>query len=290
MKTLSSIFLFSLVASSVLAENESIGHIGDTQVSVEDVRASLAHLDSAQAEAVRRDPKVLEQVVRGFLVQKLVLKEALTKKWDQEPAVVVKLARVRDSAITESYLESVAEPPPSYPNESELKAAYESGKAGLLQPRSFRLAQIFIAAPKAAAKAPAKLAAVTHELQGANVDFAAIATAQSEEPASAARGGELGWLPENQIQPEIRAKISGLKLFAISEPIRLEDGWHILKVLDVREPYTPTLEQVRAKLTTQMRKEKLRANSQAHLAQLLKEQPLALNVAALAKLVPDAAK
>lgn len=292
MKPFFAIVSFSLLLSPLLAaEGEILGHLGETEIKIEEVRASLAHLDANQAEAVRRDPKVLEQVVRGFLVQKLVLKEALDKKWDQEPAIVAKLARVRDSTLTESYLESVAQPPAGYPSESELKSAYEAGKPALKVPRSFRLAQVFIAAPRDAdeatvTKAQAKVTLLSKRVHAKDADFAAIAKEQSEEPTSAARGGEIGWLTENQIQPEIRAKIPGLKLFSISEPIRLDDGWHVLKVLDVREPYTPTLEQVRVQLVRQLRAEKLRGNSQAHLEQLLKEHPLSLDTAALTKVLP----
>lgn len=283
MRNLFSLILLSgIVLPSLLAsDTEIIGSIGKQDISLEEVRSALAHLDPNQAEAVRNDPKVLEQVVRAFLAQKLVLKKALEKKWDQEPAIVAKLARARDSAITESYLESVAQPPADYPGEDDLRSAYEASKEALRIPRSFRLAQIFVTSEQ-------KLAAVGKRLKAKDTDFVQVAQTESEDTASAARGGEIGWLTEAQIQPELRSRINTLTLNEISEPIRLGDGWHILKLLDAREPYTPTFEQVRVQLTRQLRTEKLRANTQAHLARLLKENPLSLNTSVLAKALPEA--
>src|SRR5690606_28530193 len=104
------------------------------------------------------------------------------------------------------------------------------------------------------------------------------------------RGGEIGWLAETQILPEIREKVSTLKVNALSEPIRLNDGWHLIKVLDIREPYTPSLEQVRGQLAAQLRAEKTRANSQAYLAKLLQENPLAINELALGQIVDSPKK
>lgn len=284
MKVFTHIFLFAiLVVSPLRAETEILGRLGDMAISVEEVRAALTHLDANQAEAVRKDAKILEDVVRAFLVQKLVLNEALEKKWDQRPEIVAKLARARDSTLTESYLETLAQPPPDYPAEDDLKAAYDRQRSSFLMPRSFRLAQIFIAEGR---DAEAKLGAVKKELRSNKADFAAIAGRLSEDAVSAGRGGEIGWLTESQIQPEIRTQISGVKLFAASDPIRLKDGWHILKVLDAREPYTPTLEQMRAQLTRQMRAEKLRGNSQAHLAELLKKHPVSLDASALQQVLP----
>lgn len=276
------VLLLGLQAGGMQAE--TVGRLGDLEVSADDLRTSLAALEPSQIESVRQDPALLEQLVRSLLVQRLVLKEATDKKWQDEPAVVAKLARTRDSIITESYLESVSQPSADYPSEEDLKTAYEASREGLKQPRSFRLAQIFIAdAPEGAAR----LKIVQNLLKAKDADFAAIAQKHSQDTVSAARGGEIGWVAEAQIEPDLRERVNKLKLFAVSEPVRLKDGWHLLKLLDAREAYVPTLEQVRPQLISQLRRDKLRANTQAYLARLLKKHPLVLNGSALSQLLPE---
>jgi parvulin-like peptidyl-prolyl isomerase len=277
------------------ADTGVLGRVGDTEIKMEDIRAALANLAPGEKDSVARDPAQLNMMVRALLVQRLVLKEALDKKWEQRPEVALQLERIRDSAITESYLQSISHPPESYPSEAELKAAYEANKAALLVPRTYRLAQIYIAELKtadaaASAAAKKKLALVQDTLAKSGSDFATIAKLNSEDPASAKNGGEIGWLADSQIQPEIRQQLPKLAVNVVSDPIRLDDGWHIIKVTDIREAHTPTLEQIRGQLVRQMRSDKARANTQAHLAELLKTNPVAVNELALSKVLPKAAE
>lgn len=263
-----------------------LGSVATHQVQLKDVRASLAALPKYERESAMQDPALLQQMVRSLLVQKLVLERAAKEKWDQSPEITAYVARMKETAISESYLQSTCAVPESYPSQEELAAAYETSKPALLVPRSYRLAQIFVANVKDAkpGEPEKKLDEVRMMLTAPGADFAAIATAHSQETNSASHGGEIGWLTENQIQPAILARLPALSLNAISEPVRLEDGWHILKVLDVRESFTPTLDQVKPRLISQMRTERARANTQAYLAELIRENPVAVNEVAVSQL------
>jgi hypothetical protein len=267
-----------------------IARVGDSEVKLDEIRSAIESLDARDQAALARDPSLLSQTVRTLLMRRVVLKEALAKHWDQEPAVATLIERARDNAVVESYLQSVSKPPDSYPSETELQAAYEAKKAQLLVPKQFRIAQIFLALPKnadkgTADKVQAKLESIKKSLHQAGADFSAIAKANSEESESAARGGEIGWLTENQIQPEVRSQLGSLSKNAVSEPLRLDDGWHIIKVLDIKEPYTPTLDEIRTPLAQELRKEKTQANSQAYLGKLLQQTPVAINELALSKVL-----
>ena len=256
-----------------------LAKIGSIEIKTGEIREILAGLDAEQQAAIAKDPAALGQYVRALLVQRHVLKQALDQKWDQDPAVIARLVRARESALTESYLEAKSAPEPGYPSAAVLTEAYEANKAKLLVPRSFRLAQIFITGDQA------KLDAILKQLKAKGADFAAIARSASEESASAAQGGEIGWLTEEQIQPGIREKLPKLTLGTVSEPIQLKDGWHILKVLDIREARTPTLDEIRDKFVTQLRADRSRIKRQEFLAVLLKENPLAINEIELMKLL-----
>ena len=267
-----------------------IARVGDAEVKLDEIRSAIESLDARDQAALARDPSLLSQTVRTLLMRRVVLKEALAKHWDQEPAVATLIQRARDNAVVESYLQSVSKPADSYPSETELQAAYEARKAQLLVPKQIRLAQIFLALPKNADKATAdkvqaKLETIKRSLHQSGADFGATAKANSEESESAARGGEIGWLTENQIQPEVRSQLGSLSKNTVSEPLRLEDGWHIIKVLDIKEAYTPTLEEIRAALAQELRKEKTQSNSQAYLGNLLQQTPVAINELALSKVL-----
>jgi parvulin-like peptidyl-prolyl isomerase len=265
-----------------------VARVGDTQVTIAEIRSALANQSADVQSAAMRDPTVLSQVVRAILAQRLVLKEALSKKWDENPAVTAALDQLRDNAVAQTYLQSVSVPSKDYPSDAELRQAYDANKSKLLVPRQFDLAQIYVKNPKgadedSAAKAQVKLESVRKALAKHGADFAAIATAESDDASTAAKGGELGWLTGNRIQPEIAAQLGKMTKGSVSQPIRLDDGWHILKVLDVKEPYTPALEEIRQQLAQSMRSQQARANSQQYVAQLLKDNPVQIDEISLSK-------
>ena len=279
------LFFLAIIAARAAETSAVLGKIGDIEITTREFQESIAGLENARETALASDPAALNQYARALLTQRLILQQALEKKWDQEPAVIAKLVRARESALAESYLEAASAPEPSYPSEVELKEAYEANKEKLIMPKSYQLAQIYI---EAAAKT--KLDAVSKQLSAKGADFAAIARGSSDEAASAAKGGEIGWLTEKQIQPEIRAKLPKLTLNAVSDPVRLEDGWHILKVLDIREARTPTLDEVRVNLVSNLRAERSRAKRQEFVTELLKQHPLAINEIELLKTRSSAAE
>ncbi|MFC5456732.1 peptidylprolyl isomerase [Prosthecobacter fluviatilis] len=280
----SCVLLFCGWSSLVMAADGDpvVGSIGEIELRQSEVLASLGTMSAVDKEALARDPGSLNQLVRSLLVQRVVLQEALEKKWDEEPSIQPLLKSTREAAISDSYLKAVSRPPESYPSEGELKLAYENGRAALTVPRSFRLAQIFVAEEAGAEK---KLKAVLQRLKEKPENFGQVAREMSEEKESASRDGEIGWLREQQIQPEILAQLPKLSVNMVSGPVRLKDGWHILKVLDVREAFTPIFEQVRVQLAQRMRAEKSRANVQSHVSELLQDRPVAVNEVALSKLL-----
>jgi peptidyl-prolyl cis-trans isomerase SurA len=66
-------------------------------------------------------------------------------------------------------------------------------------------------------------------------DFSGIASLVSEDPGSAAEGGDLGWTNPGTFVPEFEAQLAALKEGEISQPFRTQFGWHIVQLLGHRE-------------------------------------------------------
>jgi peptidyl-prolyl cis-trans isomerase SurA len=73
------------------------------------------------------------------------------------------------------------------------------------------------------------------ERLAAGEDFAELARTYSEDPVSAADGGDLGWVAPGQLVPEFARAMSRLAPGAISEPVETPFGLHLIQVLDRRE-------------------------------------------------------
>ena len=119
-------------------------------------------------------------------------------------------------------------------------------------------------------------------------DFAALAKTNSDEPRSAANGGEVGLLPEESIQPAIRKALTGLAKGATAGPIELGDGLYFIKVLDIQEPRTATLDEVKPQIIRALRTERQNLNRQAYFQRLQSQTPITLDEIALPTLLkPD---
>ncbi len=274
-------------APAKAGSEDIVARVGDASLSADDIRSYVAALPQREQSALAQDPALLNQAVRLLLANRLVLQELQGKKWEQQPSVTAQLERVREAALVELYLQSVSTPPANYPSDDELQKVYEANRNALLMPRQFQLAQIFIAAPKdadkgAEDKARKNVDDVQRKLKTPGADFAGIAGENG-----AKNGGALGWVAENQIRPEIRSQVMGLTKGAISEPVRLDDGWHILRLVDTKASYTRTLPEVRDLLVQQMRSEQAKALRQAYLGDLIRRNPPVLNEIALSKVLSE---
>jgi peptidyl-prolyl cis-trans isomerase SurA len=65
-------------------------------------------------------------------------------------------------------------------------------------------------------------------------DFAGLAQISSEDPGSAAQGGDLGWNGPGTFVPEFEQHFAPLKDDEISEPFKTQYGWHIVQMLGHR--------------------------------------------------------
>ncbi len=66
-------------------------------------------------------------------------------------------------------------------------------------------------------------------------DFAALARIHSEDPASAATDGEIGWVSPGQTAPEFEKAMNSLKPQEVSAPVRTSYGVHLIQVLARRD-------------------------------------------------------
>lgn len=101
-------------------------------------------------------------------------------------------------------------------------------------------------------------------------DFAAIATAVSEDPGSAVEGGDLGWAGPGTYVPEFEAALEQLDTDQISEPFRSPFGWHIIQLLE-RRVHDTTDDVRRRQAVMAIRQSKLEEETELWLRQMRDE-------------------
>ncbi|WP_127078954.1 peptidylprolyl isomerase [Rhodomicrobium lacus] len=265
-----------------------VARIGDRDITISDVRSYLGGLSASDQAELVSDPARLNQAVRQILASQLLLKEATDKKWQEQAVVTAQLDRLRDNAIVETYLQAVSQPPANYPDEAEIQRAYDANKTAFVVPRLYRIAQIFVSLPATADKAAEeqakrKIADIQARLKQPKADFAAIANEATEQNGTAERGGEIGWVAESQLLPEIRSQVAGLSESGVTEAIKLADGWHIVKLLETKPSETRPLATVRNQLVQRLRAQRAEALRRAYIAKVIEQNRLVVNELALTR-------
>lgn len=276
-------------AATSTGSDEVLAKVGSAELREGDIRGYLAALSPGDRAALTQDPAALSQFVRVLLVNQIVLKQALDKRWDQQPDNAALLRRVREGAVIEAYLQSVSKPADDYPSDADVQKVYDANKSLLVVPRQYRLAQIYLTVPKDADqptkdKIEQKVKQLSESLKQPGADFAAIAKASSDAKETAKRGGEIGWVAEQQLRGEIKTLVLALSKGGTTDPVYVDDGWQIVKLLDEKDARTQTFAEARDALAQQMREQLMAANRRAFVAGLQRQDPPVINELALAKL------
>ncbi len=143
--------------------------------------------------------------------------------------------------------------------EAELRKAYTDGIAKFSVPEERRASHILVKAEKDASsadrqKARAKAEALLAEVRKSPAAFAELARKNSDDPASAAQGGDLDFFGRGQMVKAFEDSAFGMKSGEISGIVESDFGFHIITVTGVRGGQTKPFEEVRGEVEAEARK------------------------------------
>ncbi len=79
----------------------------------------------------------------------------------------------------------------------------------------------------------------------AGEDFAKVAAEMSKDPGSGKEGGDLGWFTKDRMVPEFAEAAFKLKPGEVSDPVKSQFGWHVIKLEDLRAKPLPSFDDVK---------------------------------------------
>lgn len=143
--------------------------------------------------------------------------------------------------------------------DDEIAKYYAANKDALQDPEQIHARHILVAvkdsdSDAAKKKARERIEKIYKEAK-AGADFAKLAKDNSDGP-SAANGGDLGWFGKGAMVPEFEKAAFALKKGEVSEPVKTQFGWHVIKVEDKKEGTTKTLEEAKDEIKSRLAEEK----------------------------------
>ena len=145
-------------------------------------------------------------------------------------------------------------------SEDDLRRSYKENEARYSTPEERRASHILIKAEKSAPAAErqaakAKAEKLLAELRKSPAQFAELARKNSEDPGSAANGGDLEFFGRGAMTKPFEDAVFSLKKGQISDVVESDFGYHIIEVTDVRGGQAQPFEAVRAQIEDDARKQ-----------------------------------
>jgi peptidyl-prolyl cis-trans isomerase C len=207
--------------------------------------AEIRQSDLALAEEelgpslAQMDPSTKKENVLAFLIDmKIVAKAAETKKIEDRDDFKARLAFTRNRLLMDNLLAVEGK---AATTEDAMKKVYEEAAKQIEGEQEVHARHILVESEDEAKAIAADLK------KGA--DFAELAKKKSKDPG-ASDGGDLGFFTKDQMVPEFSTVAFALEPGKISDPVKSQFGWHIIKVEEKRSRKAPDFEQVKSQIET----------------------------------------
>lgn len=143
-------------------------------------------------------------------------------------------------------------------SEEELRSYYQSNLSAYTEAEQRRASHILIKVAAGAsadekAKARTRAEAVLAEVRKTPARFAEVAKARSEDPGSAAAGGDLDFIARGTMVKPFEDAVFAMKVGEINGPVETEFGFHIIQLVAAQGGQRQPFEKVRGEIETKIR-------------------------------------
>jgi peptidyl-prolyl cis-trans isomerase C len=262
-----------IAGSPARAEDKVLAKVNGVEIKESDV--ALAEEELAPS-LQQMDPASRKDNVLGFLIDlQIVAKAAEDKKIENTDDFKKRLSFARKRLMMDSLLASEGK---AATTDEAMKKVYEEAAKQITSEVEVRARHILVETEDEAK-------AVVEELKK-GADFAELAKKKSKDPG-ASDGGDLGFFTKDQMVPEFSAVAFTLEPGKISDPVKSQFGWHVIKVEEKRNRQAPPIDQVKGQIETYVTR-KAQADYVAKLRETAKVERLDKPAEPAAK--PEAAK
>lgn len=230
--------LLVVVSIAGCQSNDVVASVGDEDITKEELYQSLVSKNGAEALEALISEKIVELEAKKENIE--VTEEDIEKEmqkiidyYGSEDAFNQVLENagyakddVKKNIRTSIEIEKLIEPTLGI-TEDEMKQYFNDNKANFDQKEQVKTSHILVDTEEKAQEVKDKLSA--------GEDFAELAKEYSSDPSNKDRGGDLGYVVRGQMVPEFEEAVFTLEVGKISEPVKTQYGYHIIKIEEIKE-------------------------------------------------------
>jgi peptidyl-prolyl cis-trans isomerase C len=196
-------------------------------------------------------PETRKMIIDNIAMQLLVAQEAVKKGLDKAPDTLDELEMAKQSVLAQAFVQDYIKH--NEVTDAQLATEYDKLKAQSAG-NQYKARHILV-------KTEDEAKAIIVKLNKDPKSFEALAKAQSMDPGSKVKGGDLGWFDAKSMVPEFSAAVAKLEKGKFTEePVKSQFGYHVIMLEDTRPNTTtiPPLEQIKAGLSQQLQQQNLK--------------------------------
>ncbi|MGL4634687.1 MAG: peptidylprolyl isomerase [Beijerinckiaceae bacterium] len=233
----STLALAAVLSSGVLAQDSKVvAKVDGVSITEEDVKVALEELSPTlpqQLDAAQRRTYAIDYLID----LKIVAATAAKEKVADTPDFKRRMEQTRDRLLMESLLTREGD---KGATDAAMKTFYDETVKTLKPGQELKARHILVEKEEEAK------AALERIKKGE--DFAKLAGELSKDPGSGKEGGDLGWFEKERMVPEFGEAAEKLAKGAVSDIVKTQFGFHIIKLEDKREKAPPAFDAVKDQL------------------------------------------
>ena len=234
--TMAGCLALMLLAGPARAEDKVLAKVNGAEIRQSDVALAEEELGPSLAQM---DPSTKDENVLAFLIDmKIVAKAAEDKKIADTDDFKRRVAFTRNRLLMDSLLASEGK---AATTDEAMKKVYEDAAKQISGEQEIHARHILVETEDEAKAVKAEL--------DKGADFAELAKKKSKDPG-ASDGGDLGFFTKDQMVPEFSEAAFKLEPGQISDPVKSQFGWHVIKVEEKRARKAPDFDQVKGQIET----------------------------------------
>ena len=268
--------IFAISCSKGGGQNASVvARVGTTNITQEDASRELKALPD-QIQRMFQGPEGTERFVDELVKKEVLYQEAKKKGLENNPEYQKKVEYFKKLTLISTLLEKEIEEKAKV-TDKDVKDYYEAHKKDFMANNQVRASHILVKTEEEAGK-------ILNQIKK-GADFAKLAQASSIDIGSAKNGGDLGFFSRGQMVPEFERVAFGLKKGEVSNPVKTQYGYHIIKVTGVKEGSVIEFDKIKQVLIQRLTAGKQKDLFDSYVNDLKKSYKVEINKEAIAKMV-----
>lgn len=247
-KRLAGLLIAASICMPSLALAESVAIVNGTSIDKQDVDQAVTQIISSSNGQAQDTPALREEVKNTLINRVIIQQEARNRGLDKTPEVQNQIKQMSQEILQEALFADILKQKPV--DEARVKERYDAIAAKLSGTQEVHAQQITLKTEADARKVIADLKK--------GVKFDQLVKTRSVDPNARDNGGDMGYGNLGTMAPQLAQVLKELKPGQFSQtPFHSNIGWHVFKVLAVRQAKAPDFDRAKPQIIRQLQEEQI---------------------------------